>query len=629
MPASEVKALAESARQNDESLWKLLLREGKITEEWLAEVYARQLSIPLLSLPAQSIQPEVIDRIPEKLARRYECMPLSCDGQFLKLTMVDPSDLDAIEAIETFTGCQVQLMVGQRSEVLAAIDKHFCRTRAIDVIAEAGEPAEVQALPLRQDRGVDQHVSPNASELPPVRKLVDLVLGEALKVRASDVHIEPTQDGMRIRLRVDGVLRDFLRTPRWLHPGFAERLKTIGNLNPAERQMPQEGRFKVCLHDKATEVRISTLPTHSGEKVVLQFLGLSDGVPLLQDLGLPASATETVMDAVQQPQGMIVVSGPGGSGRSTTLYSLLDRRRSSEESIVTLDDPIEYQLDGITQVNARSESTYAGFLRSILTQDSDVVLVGEIRDRETSEITFHAAMTGHMVLTTLHANNSLATVLRLLDLGVDPFAITSSVTLMIAQRLARRICDQCRGPYSPAAPTLSKIKWDEPTFAYTRGHGCRACHGTGFRGRIGIFEILKMTPAVRKAINERASEMELRRAAMRAGFVPLMADARDKIRRGMTTAEEILRVIQTGDDTGAPCVRCGEPVPMEGERCPNCVEMAELNCLKCGQQLSVDWRVCPRCNTPTLRDWPLVEELPRTDVRASGWRAKLDREIVH
>ena len=614
MTAAEFEAFVEVARLRKEALWETLLRENKVTEAWVADMYSKRLRIPLVSISALTIDPEAVQRIPERLARRYVCIPLACESRFLQLAMVDPSNLEAILAIEFFTGCRIQPVVATRTEVLQAIETNFSRNRAIDFIAEVSESPEVQILPSGGDVDLDEQVAARAADTPPIIKLVNLVLAEALKVGASDIHIDPTERDIRIRLRVDGVLRDYLQAPAWLHAGLTSRLKVIAKLDIAEKRVPQDGRLKARFQNKVTDVRISTLPTQFGEKAVLRLLGSSGRVPDLRLLGMPSEVVATVTDAAMQPQGMIIVTGPTGSGKTTTLYSILNEKRSSEVNIVTVEDPIEYQLEGANQVqvNTKAGLTFASSLRSILRQDPDVILLGEIRDRETAEIAFHAAMTGHLVLTTLHTNSSVATVLRLLDLGVDPFVITSSVTLIMAQRLARQVCNVCREPYSPPANVLAKLKWDDPDFKFSRGKGCEACHSTGFKGRTGIYEILRMTPAIREAINEKSSETKIRKAARKSGFAPLMHDALDKIRGGVTTPEEVLRVIQMDDGVAPTCPRCGQSVQAETGKCISCAGTSQFNCLNCGQQLSAEWRVCPRCDTAIPRDWPesVTPEVP-------------------
>jgi type IV pilus assembly protein PilB len=596
----EVDAYARRAGKKKEPLWSTLLEAGKITESWLADTFAQHLKIPLISLAALSISAEAVHHIPERLARRYSCIPLGRDDRVLRVAMVDPTNLAAIQDIEFFTGLKVQLFVSPRSEILAAIEDHFAHSEAVDFIAEAEVPAGLQVMPLDDGIELDEEGSRRASQIPPIVKLANLVLAEALKAQASDIHIEPSEHDVRVRLRVDGVLRDFLQAPTWLHAGLTTRLKVMGKLDIADKRVPQDGRFKVHLHNRVVDVRLSTLPTQFGEKLVMRLLEAGAASYDLKVLGLPEKALQALIDAADQPQGMIIVTGPTGSGKTTTLYSLLSRKLSSKLNLVTVEDPIEYKLEGANQVqvNVKAGLTFASFLRSILRQDPDVVLVGEIRDRETAEIAFRASMTGQLVLTTLHTNSSAATVLRLLDLGVDPFVIASSVTTIVAQRLARRTCNRCRESYIPSDLVLSKLMWEDKDFVFEKGRGCKDCLETGFRGRIGIYEILKMTAPVCAAINRNATEAEIVKAAAMSGYMSLFEDARSKIRDGVTTPEEILRVIQLKDGGENYCPRCSSPMSGVDGACPSCNEHTRSACIGCGSEVSPRWQFCPRCGEP-------------------------------
>ena len=344
-----------------------------------------------------------------------------------------------------------------RSQVLEAIEKHYSQAQVLDVIDMAGDQADIQILPAREDLDLDEIASLKGAETPPIIKLVNMILTAALRENASDIHIEPAEHEVHIRLRVDGVLRDLLKVPAWLQPGLSTRLKVLSKLDIAEKRVPQDGRFKVRSQSRITDLRLSTLPTQFGEKIVMRVLGSAERMPAPEQLGIAREELPAVLDAVKQPQGMIVVTGPTGSGKTTTLYSLLNYKRSREVNIVTVEDPIEFQMQGASQVqiNPKAGLTFAACLRSILRQDPDTILVGEIRDRETAEIAFHAAMTGHLVLTSVHTNNSVATVLRLLDLGIDPFVLTSSVTLVAAQRLVRLTCNKCAPATLPTGMSWS------------------------------------------------------------------------------------------------------------------------------------------------------------------------------
>jgi type IV pilus assembly protein PilB len=600
LTSGELEEYSKLARNNKQSFWEILLREGKITESWLADTFSQCLRIPLVALSTISIDPEAVHRIPESVARLHQCIPYALGERVIKVAFVYPSDLNSIQAIEFSTGTKVQPAVAPRSQVLEAIDKNYSRSQAVDYIDQASVHPDFQILPASQDVDLDETSSLRAAGIPPIVKLVNLMIAEALRVKASDIHIEPTEHDLRIRLRVDGVLRDYLQTPGWLHSGLSTRLKVLSKLDIAERRVPQDGRFKVRFQQRVTDLRLSTLPTQFGEKIVMRVLGSNEGIPQPDQLGIPVEALPAILEAVRQPQGMIIVTGPTGSGKTTTLYSLLNYNRSREVNIVTVEDPIEYQLEGANQVqiNPKTGLTFAASLRSILRQDPDVILVGEIRDRETAETAFHAAMTGHLVLTTLHTNNSIATVQRLLDLGVDPFIITSSVILIIAQRLVRVVCGGCREVYAPAPRLLDRLAWAELGFAFTHGRGCHACHGVGFRGRAGVYEILQMTLPVREAINQRGSDVTIRKAAVQSGMVPLLEAAREKIRRGVTTPEEVIRSIQLMDEETPSCPRCGRNLSAENGKCLHCESTYTPCCLTCGQPLESEWQVCPHCGAP-------------------------------
>ena len=599
---AELEHYAELARAQGEPAWKRLLAENKITETWLADSFSQRLRVPFAGVGPLAIDEEVAHRITERLARQHECIPVAANGRQLQVAFVDPSNLTSVQAIEFFTGSKVQPLVGLRSQVLEAIEKYYFREEALDVIDRAGDLSEIQILPPREDLDLDEHASVKSSEIPPIIKLVNMIMAEALREHASDIHIEPAEHEIQIRLRVDGVLRDYLKAPAWLQAGLSSRLKVLSKLDITERRVPQDGRFKVRFQNRVTDLRLSTLPIQFGEKIVIRVLGSSEGIPAPDQLGVPDKEIPAVLEAVKQPQGMVIVTGPTGSGKTTSLYSLLNYKRSSEVNIVTVEDPIEYQLQGANQVqiNPKAGLTFAACLRSILRQDPDTILVGEIRDHETAEIAFHAAMTGHLVLTTLHTNNSVATVLRLLDLGIDPFVLTSSISLVVAQRLVRVTCDACRESYIPNPHVLERLGWDDPKFSFTHGKGCWACHGTGFKGRTGIYELLRMTPAVREAINARSSEQVIRKAAIQSSMVPLVEAARNQIRQGKTTPEEVMRVIQWVDEGQTSCPQCGKPESNQTRKCQHCEPKLEVACTSCGRTLDPTWQVCPHCTSPVL-----------------------------
>jgi len=380
------------------------------------------------------------------------------------------------------------------------------------------------------------------------------------------------------------------------------RLKILAKLDIAERRLPQDGRVSVRYQGRSVDLRVSTLPTHFGEKMVLRVLGGATA-PAIDSLGLSPDQQRLLESAIQQPQGMILVTGPTGSGKTTSLYALLAWYHRPEVNIVTVEDPIEFQLAGINQVqvNPKAGLTFASALRSILRQDPDVILVGEMRDRETVEIACQAAMTGHMVLSTLHTNSAIGAVTRMLDLGVDPGVLATSVTLVIAQRLVRRVCKECREEYEPGEAVRNRVGMFGPPTPVYRGRGCPACGGTGYSGRIGIYEFFRPTNAVKKLINERASEAEMRLAARQGGMAPLREDAIGKIKAGITSPDEVLRVVQV-DENEMPCPGCQALIEADFATCPYCRRNLKATCTACGQALRLEWTLCPYCNTSTTAE---------------------------
>jgi len=405
---------------------------------------------------------------------------------------------------------------------------------------------------------------------------------------------------------VDGVLREYMQIPKWLQSPLVSRLKILSKLDIAERRVPQDGRIKVNFLHRSVDLRVSTLPTHFGEKVVLRILGNTD-VPSLQSLGFSESQLPIMESVLHQPQGMILVTGPTGAGKSTSLYSMVTALRSPQVNIITVEDPIEYQLPGINQVqvNPKAGLTFASCLRSILRQDPDVILLGEIRDLETAEIAFQAAMTGHLVLSTLHTNSSLATVARLLDLGVDPQLITSAVSMILAQRLVRQTCAKCKTPHSPPARLLERLRIQEGDFVFHQGQGCAPCSMTGFSGRLGVYEMLRMTPSLKELIHRKAGEGELRKAAGMTGTRFLLDDAMEKARQGLTTLEEVMRVVQLQEDEITRCPECNAFINLDFSSCPYCLTTLRHLCTQCGEELKPEWLLCPYCNTRPSSDRPL------------------------
>ncbi len=600
----ELKDGLELARQRNGSLWDVIIEEKLVSEELLADTFAQWLKLPYVRIASASVEPEATKAISEELARRHTCLPLKVEGKSLVLAMANPSDYDIIKDVQFTSGLTVRPAVATRTEILDGIEQHYAtEDRLQEFLANVSEPTDFSILPEEKEEvDLKRMDSRSAAELPPVVKMCNLIIHDAVKAQASDIHVEPRLNGMHVRLRVDGVLRDHTQVPKWLHNAVVSRLKILANLDIAERRLPQDGRIKVQFQNKSLDIRISTLPTHFGEKVVMRVLG-STNIPSFREMGFSDTDCSTLENALKQPEGMTLVTGPTGSGKTTTLYSMVTKRKSPEINITTVEDPIEYQLPGVNQVqvNVKTGLTFANCLRSILRQDPDVILVGEIRDLETAEIAIRSAMTGHLVLSTLHTNSSLATIGRLLELGIDPFLIISSVNLIIAQRLVRRICLSCKEPTTPSSGLLEQLRMKGQGMVFYHGCGCSACGQTGYSGRIGIYELLRMTPRLKELILRKASEAELHKTAGLAGTRFLLEDAIEKVRQGLTTVEEVLRVIQLQEEESTRCPNCNSFIHLDFSTCPYCLYSLKHLCESCGQELKLEWRICPYCNAQSAQ----------------------------
>jgi type IV pilus assembly protein PilB len=538
LTSHDLEASLVQATARNLPLLDFLVRERKVPEDTLAETLSQALNLPCVDLAATAVEAPALKAVPPRLATKHTCLPLRFSGKTLVLAMANPLDRAAIQDIEFASSRKVQPVVASRTEILDSIRQHYYPAEAPR--ASHTPPREVPSI--FSTEGPDAGTSREAA---PAVELCNQLLLDAMTLGASDIHIEAGAREMRVRLRVDGVLRDHLLLPDWLREPLLSRIKILAKLDIAERRLPQDGRFQHQTPDGAIHLRVSTLPTHFGEKAVLRLLR-SAQTPTLEALGFSRDEMALLEDALHQPQGLVLVTGPTGAGKSTTLYSMLTRRQSSDINVVTIEDPIEYQLPGANQVqvNAKAGVSFASSLRAILRQDPDVIMVGEIRDAETAEIVFHAAQTGHLVLSTLHTNSALAAIERLLTLGVKPVTINAATNLVIAQRLARRICDKCRQPYVPSPSALERLHLDASSLEFSRGAGCSACGHTGYAGRVGLYEIQRITGKLKDLVNKHASERALKRAARDAGARFLLDDGLAKARQGLTTVEELLRVIR-------------------------------------------------------------------------------------
>ncbi|MBI5026325.1 MAG: Flp pilus assembly complex ATPase component TadA [Nitrospirae bacterium] len=532
------KALEEQ-RTKKGRLGEILVDLGFISEDTLVEFLGKQLGIQSVDLRKVTIDPDVVNLIPESLARRFNVIPAFRTGEDLTLAMLDPLDIVAIDEIRKFTGLYVQPVAVTERAITKAIEKYYRVTGTMEeVIKDMGEAGYF----MEEERAAA--IEATAEETPVVR-LVNLMITQAVRDRASDIHIEPDKDILRVRYRVDGILHEVMTPPKHLHAGLVSRLKILSNINIAEKRIPQDGRFPINIEGKQLDVRVSTLPALFGEKVVMRLLEKTEGLVELSELGFSVNGLEIFEKLIRRPYGFILSTGPTGSGKTTTLYSAIKAILTKEKNIVTLEDPIEYNISTINQVqvNPKAGLTFASGLRAILRQDPDIIMVGEIRDVETAGIAIHAALTGHLVLSTLHTNDAVGAIARLLDMGTEPFLISSSLIGVTAQRLVRKVCPFCKETYRAPSGIMHELNITREV-NLVRGRGCKECRETGYLGRDGLFEVLPITEALRGLIVAKSPSSQLRAQAIKEGFQTLRQEGLRTALNGITTLEEVLRVTQ-------------------------------------------------------------------------------------
>jgi type IV pilus assembly protein PilB len=529
----------EEHQRAGRALGRVLVEKGVLTESQLVAALAQQIGLKFVDLSDYPVDGAAIASVPPAVCRRYNALPISYEDGRLLVAMSDPANVFAIDDIRSITGAEVKPVVATKSDVTAAINRYHRVDGDLDDLTMSMESEEDDDLSNIKEVVEDA----------PIVKFVNLLITQAIQDRASDIHIEPTERDLRVRFRIDGVLHEIMRSPKNIQSGVISRLKIMAEINIAERRIPQDGRLSVTVNGKKIDLRVATLPTVWGEKVVMRVLDNSTAMLKLSDLGFSDSNYDRYSLSFTKPYGMILVTGPTGSGKSTTLYATLNIVSRPEINVITVEDPVEYRIPGINQVqtNAKAGLTFASALRSILRSDPDVVLIGEIRDHETSQIAIEAALTGHLVLSTLHTNDAPSAITRLTEMGVEPFLVGSALDCVLAQRLARRLCSKCREEYTPDPDTLlsARFPWEVgmelPTLF--RAVGCSACAKTGYRGRLALHEVMPVTEEIERLTVERASAVEIGRVARDQGMQTLRDDGMAKVMAGVTTLEEILRVV--------------------------------------------------------------------------------------
>jgi type IV pilus assembly protein PilB len=527
----------ELHQQTGLPLARVLLDEHLVDERDLVRVLARSIGLEFVDLREVTVDPAAASLVPESLAARYAAVPIGFDGDRLVVAMADPANVLAIDDIRAITGREVVAKVATRGDVEEAIHRLASLNTSVSDLAELAAEDSIEA----QDLAALEAVADEA----PVVKLVNMLITRASADRASDIHIEPTERDLRVRFRIDGVLHEIMRTPRSITNAVVSRLKIMADIDIAERRRPQDGRINLRVGGRQLDLRVSTLPTIYGEKVVMRLLDTSTALLELEDLGFSQHTLEGYRVSYSKPYGTILVVGPTGSGKSTTLYATLNVLNKPETNIITIEDPVEYRLPGVNQVqvNRKAGLTFASGLRSFLRQDPDVMLVGEIRDGETAAIAIESALTGHLVLSTLHTNDAPSSVSRLIEMGVEPFLVGSALDSVLAQRLARRLCDHCKEAYEPTESMVIEAGWDEPPRTLYRAVGCKVCSNTGYRGRLAVHELMMVSEDIERLAVERVSTDTLKRAAIEAGMRTLRQDGMTKVADGVTSLEEILRVV--------------------------------------------------------------------------------------
>ena len=545
----------QKGRDSGSSVMKELIQLGFTTEQTLTEFLAKQFGIEKIELTPEEIEESVFSLVPPQLTQKHQLVPTKLTGSILTVAMADPTDLIAINEIKFITGYGVRVVLASPSAIKKTLDHRFGGISYDDVLKKFGD-SDMELI-LEQD-DVNLQELQQATMEAPVVTLVNAILADAAKRRASDIHIEPYEKLFRVRFRIDGVLQEIMSPPLRLKNPLVSRLKVMAGLDIAERRLTQDGRIKLKMGiGGELDIRVSVLPTLFGEKVVMRLLDKSNLQLDMAKLGFDPQTLKDFQEAIHKPFGMILITGPTGSGKSTTLYSALSELNKADVNISTAEDPVEYNLVGINQVQVREQIglNFASCLRSFLRQDPDIIMVGEIRDLETAQIAVKAALTGHLVLSTLHTNDAPSTIDRLINMGVEPFLLTSSINLIAAQRLVRRICDKCKEPIEVAPEALINLGVDAseaaggfPTF---RGRGCNNCNETGYRGRLAIYEILVMHEGLKELILKSASAADLKREAVKSGMSTLRMSALQKVRDGFTTIEETIRVTDTDKGFGS------------------------------------------------------------------------------
>ena len=591
-------------RKNGQLLGATLVRMGAVTEEIIVHCLQRQLGLALLDLNDVVVDEQALALVKEDVAKKYGAIPIEVEGRStLIVAMADPLNVAALEDLRFHAGMFIQPVLARPAQIAEAIDRYYHIDNSMNevirnIISSDDVPLISEVHETEQAQAVQDLIK--EAEGRPIVRLTNWLLHRAVEEHASDLHIEPQDRDLVVRLRIDGLLQEVQRLPKWTQGALISRIKVLANLDIAEKRLPQDGRLAVEIEGRRVDMRVSTLPITNGEKVVIRVVDQNGAMVAITDLGLQDDDLGRVKRYLVRPQGILLVTGPTGSGKSTLLYSALRFIQHETKNLVTVEDPVEFQLPGINQVQVddKAKKTFPSALRAILRQDPDVIMIGEIRDKETAQIAFRASVTGHLVLSTVHPNDAASAVTRLIDLGLEPFMVASSLIGVVSMRLVRTLCPRCREAYDANASNLNRLmpgSAGEGNVVLSRGRGCGHCHDTGYRGRIGIFEVLEVDERIRGLIVGGATDGTVRQAAVEAGMRSIGEDGLKKVLAGRTTLEEVSRVVYLSDQTAKVCPACKSVLNQEFEYCTSCGEFVGDHCESCRHRMQPSWTYCPFC----------------------------------
>ncbi|MBF0517174.1 MAG: Flp pilus assembly complex ATPase component TadA, partial [Nitrospirae bacterium] len=619
LKSEELEACLKKQKTSKKKLGDIIVQLKYATEVEIARGLSSQLNMPYIDLTFASAQSEAAKLIDKDVALKYVLVPLNATNRVVEIAMANPMDIDAIREVKYLLNKDVDIVISTPTEIENAIRRNYAEialdrttgTTQIDAFDRLKELFDDQdhldnKLDIKTER-IDVYSEANKilkdSESPPVIQLVNKIIFSALKSKASDIHMEPHENAFIIRLRVDGIMSNLTQLSKTFAPPVVSRIKVMAKLDISERRIPQDGGIKIKLDNKGVDLRVSTLPTQFGEKIVIRVLDPTASNLALTEIGLNDKDYQMVLEMIEKPQGLVIVTGPTGSGKSTTLYSSLNHLMNERSNVITIEDPVEYNLKGATQVNINDKAglSFAAALRSVLRQDPDIIMVGEMRDPETAEIAVQASITGHLVISTLHTTTAVAAITRLKGMNIRAHFIASSLNGIIAQRLVRKLCDSCKQAYTPSMEELILLglKGEQMDIGVTfyKAKGCDDCGGRGYKGRIGIYEIIPASPKVRKLIYEDGSESDINLAATEAGTTSAIEDGLRKTLQGITTIEEVMRVTSNiSNREMVLCQKCMLPLSADYVFCPFCGHSLRHKCPKCFNPRNLNWKFCPFCN---------------------------------